>query len=114
VEQLDGAEAVAFAREANEHLANAVRNHPTRFGRFASLPTAAPDAAVAELERTIRDYGFKGAVINGHIKGRYLGTTNASGQFWSAPRRSTCLSISTRPSLPNRSSMRHTPGFRKW
>jgi predicted TIM-barrel fold metal-dependent hydrolase len=72
VEQLDGADAVAFAREANECLANAVRNHPTRFGGFASLPTVAPDAAVAELERTIRDYGFKGAVINGHIKGRYL------------------------------------------
>jgi uncharacterized protein len=72
MEQVDGAEAVALAREANERLANAVRNHPTRFGGFASLPTAAPDAAVAELERTIRDYGFKGAMINGHIQGRYL------------------------------------------
>jgi uncharacterized protein len=72
MEQVDGVEAVALAREANERLANAVRNHPTRFGGFASLPTAAPDAAVAELERTIRDYGFKGAMINGHIQGRYL------------------------------------------
>jgi uncharacterized protein len=72
MEQVDGAKAVALAREANERLANAVRNHPTRFGGFASLPTAAPDAAVAELERTIRDYGFKGAMINGHIQGRYL------------------------------------------
>ena len=72
VEQLDGAEAVPFAREANECLANAVRSHPTRFAGFASLPTAAPDAAVAELERTIRDYGFKGAVVNGHVRGRYL------------------------------------------
>ncbi len=26
----------------------------------------------SELERTVRDYGFKGAVINGHIRGRYL------------------------------------------
>jgi len=72
MEQVDGAEAVALAREANERLADAVRNHPTRFGGFASLPTAAPDAAVAELERAIRDYNFKGAMINGHIQGRYL------------------------------------------
>jgi predicted TIM-barrel fold metal-dependent hydrolase len=60
LEQLDGAEAVALAREANESLANAVRNHPARFAGFASLPTAAPDAAAAELEHAIRDYGSKG------------------------------------------------------
>jgi len=72
LEQMVGAEAVALAREANESLANAVRNRPARFAGFASLPTAAPDAAAAELERAIRDYGFKGAVINGHIQGRYL------------------------------------------
>jgi uncharacterized protein len=72
LEQVDGAEAVALAREANQELADAVRNHPARFTGFASLPTAAPDAAVAELERTVRDYSFKGAVINGP-KGRYLG-----------------------------------------
>lgn len=72
VEQLEAAEAAAFARETNDFLAEAIRSHPTRFGGFASLPTANPDAAVAELERTIHDYGFKGAVINGHIQGRYL------------------------------------------
>jgi predicted TIM-barrel fold metal-dependent hydrolase len=72
VEQLEAAEAAAFARETNDFLAEAIRSHPTRFGGFAALPTANPDAAVAELERTVRDYGFKGAVINGHIQGRYL------------------------------------------
>jgi len=72
VEQLEAAEAAAFARETNDFLAEAIRSHPTRFGGFAALPTADPDAAVAELERTIHDYGFKGAVINGHIQGRYL------------------------------------------
>jgi len=71
-EQLEVAEAKAFAREANDYLADAVRSHPTRFGGFATLPTADPSAAAAELERTIRDYGFKGAVINGHVQGRYL------------------------------------------
>jgi uncharacterized protein len=72
VEQLAATEAVAFAREANDHLAEAVQRHPDRFAGFAAVPTAAPDAAADELERTIRQYGFKGAVINGHIQGRYL------------------------------------------
>ena len=71
-EQLDAAEAAAFARETNDLLADALRSHPTRLAGFATLPTADPNAAAAELERTNRDYGFKGALINGHIQGRYL------------------------------------------
>jgi predicted TIM-barrel fold metal-dependent hydrolase len=39
---------------------------------FAALPTAAPEAAAHELERTIRKNGFEGALINGHTRGRYL------------------------------------------
>jgi predicted TIM-barrel fold metal-dependent hydrolase len=71
-EQLDAAAATAIAREANDRVGEAVKAHPTRFAGFACLPTADPQAAVAELERTIHEYGFKGAVINGHVKGRYL------------------------------------------
>jgi len=72
VEQLDPAESVALAREANDFLGEAVRCYPKRFVGLAALPSATPSAAVSELERTVRQYGFKGAVINGHIKGRYL------------------------------------------
>jgi uncharacterized protein len=72
VEQLDAPEAVVFARETNDLLAEAVRRHPGRFAGFAALPTAAPEAAADELERTVRDHGFKGALINGHTRGRYL------------------------------------------
>jgi uncharacterized protein len=71
-EQLEPSEAIALAREANDYAADAVRRHPSRFGGFAALPTGAPEAAVAELERTIREYGFKGTMIDGHVRGRYL------------------------------------------
>jgi predicted TIM-barrel fold metal-dependent hydrolase len=71
-EQLDATEAVALSREANDFLAEAVRRHPSRFAGLATLPTAAPDIAADELERTVRTCGFKGAMINGHIRGRYL------------------------------------------
>lgn len=72
VEQLDADEAVALAREANDFAADAVKRHPARFAGFAALPTAAPQKAADELERTVRQYGFKGALINGHHRGRYL------------------------------------------
>ena len=72
VEQVDAPEAAAFAREANALLAQAVRRHPDRFAGFAALPTAAPEAAAEELERTVREQSFVGALINGHTRGRYL------------------------------------------
>ena len=72
VEQLDAEEAIAVAREANEFAANAVKRHPQRFAGFAALPTSAPERASDELERTVREHGFKGALINGHHRGRYL------------------------------------------
>ncbi len=72
VQQLDAAEALELARDANDRLAEAIRRHPIRFAGFASLPTAAPEAAADELERMVRQYGFAGAVINGHTRGHYL------------------------------------------
>lgn len=72
VEQLDAGEAIAMARDANDVAAEAVKKYPTRFAGFAALPTAAPDAAADELERVVRGHGFKGAMINGHSRGRYL------------------------------------------
>ena len=72
VEQLAAADAVVHARDTNDYLADAVKKNPTRFGGFAALPTAAPDKAVQELERRVRQQKFAGAVINGHNRGRYL------------------------------------------
>src|SRR5258708_2630513 len=72
MEQLEPAEAVALARRANDFAAAAVRRHPTRFAALAAVPTADPAAAVAELNRAVGELGFKGLVINGHARGRYL------------------------------------------
>jgi len=88
VEQLDAAEAVAFARETNDLLAEAVRRHPSRFAGFAALPTAAPEAA-EELERMVREHGFKGALINGHTQGRYLDDRF----FWAILQRAEALGV---------------------
>ena len=72
VEQAEAAEAISVAREANDFLAEAVKKYPKRFAGFAVLPTMDPGKAADELERTVRQLGFKGANINGHTRGRYL------------------------------------------
>ena len=58
--------------KSNDFLAEAMKKHPKRFAGFASLPVAAPDQAAEELERRVRQQGFKGTLINGHTRGRYL------------------------------------------
>jgi uncharacterized protein len=69
---LEGNEGVAFARDINDILGKAVATHPDRFAGFAHLPTNSPEACADELERTVRDLGFCGALINGVTGGRFL------------------------------------------
>ena len=62
----------AFARRYNDALAAIVRCRPDRFASFAHLPLSAPEAAADELERTVRDLGFCGALISGMTDGKFL------------------------------------------
>ena len=64
-ELLDGAAGVAFARDYNDALGRAVARHPGRLAGFAHLPMRSPDAAADELERTVRNFDFHGALISG-------------------------------------------------
>ena len=72
LEQADTADAIVHARETNDVLAEALSKYPTRFAGLAALPVGAPDKAVEELERRMKRDGFKGIVVNGHNRGRYL------------------------------------------
>jgi predicted TIM-barrel fold metal-dependent hydrolase len=60
------AEAVVRARESNDAIAEVVAAHPDRFAAFAALPMQDPEAAADELERCVRELGFKGALVNGY------------------------------------------------
>ncbi len=68
----DAATAIRLSREINDWLGGIVQKYPSRFAGFATLPTQSPKDAADELERTVKQYGFKGALINGHTNGRYL------------------------------------------
>ena len=61
----EAAKAIALAREANDALAAAVAKRPDRFAALAALPMQDPQAAAAELRRCVRDFKFKGALVNG-------------------------------------------------
>ena len=78
VEELDPAESVSMSKELNDVLAKAVADHPDRFAGFAVLPTLDAAAAADELDRAVTQLAFKGALINGHTRGRFLDDQ----EFW--------------------------------
>ena len=67
-----GQPGIDLARAYNDALAEATARHPTRYRGFAHLPMLAPGAAADELERTVRQLGFHGALVNGATDGRFL------------------------------------------
>ncbi|MGB8833260.1 MAG: amidohydrolase family protein, partial [Candidatus Sulfotelmatobacter sp.] len=72
VQALECNTAIRLSREVNDWLGAVIQEYPTRFAGFAMLPTQSPIDAADELERTVSQFGFKGALINGHTNGRYL------------------------------------------
>lgn len=60
------ADAVGYARRANEALADIVRESGGRLLGFAAVALQSPGAAADELERCVTEYGFKGALVNGY------------------------------------------------
>jgi len=65
-------EGPAFAIQYNDAIAHRIAPYPDRFAAFAHLPMTAPQAAADEMERTIKAYNFKGALINGLTQGQFL------------------------------------------
>lgn len=79
--ETDRAAAIGRARENNDFLAAQVARHPTRFAGFAALPMHDPVTAADELERAVKQLGFKGALVNGHTQGMYYDDP-AYDAFW--------------------------------
>ncbi|MGB6535424.1 MAG: amidohydrolase family protein [Xanthobacteraceae bacterium] len=71
-QKLPAENADALLRRVNDRLAAAIGAHKNRFAAFAALPTAVPDAAADELERTTKELGFKGAMLHGLAGGVFL------------------------------------------
>jgi aminocarboxymuconate-semialdehyde decarboxylase len=56
-----------LSRLLNDHIAEVVRAHPARFAGLGTIPLQDPELAAAELERCVRDLGFRGIQIGTHV-----------------------------------------------
>ncbi len=61
------ADALDLSRRLNDHIAQVVRDHPSRFAGLATIPLQDPDLAARELERCVRELGLRGAQIGTHV-----------------------------------------------
>lgn len=62
----------AFAMQYNDLIAQRIAGFEDRFTAFAHLPMTAPLAAADELERTVKEYHFRGAMIRGLTQDQFL------------------------------------------
>jgi predicted TIM-barrel fold metal-dependent hydrolase len=69
----DDQAARALAREVNEFGAQTVREHPSRFGHFASLPLPDVSGSIEEAGYALEELGSYGLAIETNAAGSYLG-----------------------------------------
>jgi 2,3-dihydroxybenzoate decarboxylase len=82
----DAALATRRAAEANDFLAAELAKRPDRYAGLAHIAVQDAKSAARELERCVRELGFKGAMINGHTSGVYLDDRSLD-PFWEAAER---------------------------
>jgi 5-carboxyvanillate decarboxylase len=78
VQVMDAASAAAFAKVANDEIAEACRKHPTRFTGMIAIAPHSPKEAVKEIERGVNKLGLTSVIIHSHTQGEYL----SDPKFW--------------------------------
>ncbi len=56
-----------LARLLNDHLAGVIADYPDRFYGLGTVPLQAPDLAIQEMERCVRELGLRGVEIGSHV-----------------------------------------------
>lgn len=59
--------ALELAKHLNDHIAEVVRAHPTRFAGLATVPLQDADLACRELDRAIDELGVRGVEIGSNV-----------------------------------------------
>ena len=106
--ETDPAVAVEAAKRANDFLSEKViGRHPDRYAGFAAVPLQDPQAAADELERCVKQIGFKGVLINGYSNIQDENTAEYTDEpkfevFWAkVAELNVPLYLHPRDSLPN-------------
>jgi hypothetical protein len=97
---LEPEESVILARRTNDLVAATIATYTTRFQGFATLPTAAPKEAAAELERAVTRLGLVGTMLCGRTREKNLDHPDFLPMFETAARLGAPLFV--HPQIPQR------------
>jgi len=99
VEQFDAADGTYWAKHTNDELAEVIKKYPDRYIGLAALAPQDPTEAAKELERAVKELGFKGAKLNSHCRDEYLDDE----KFWPLFEKAESLGapIYLHPTLPS-------------
>lgn len=82
-----------LSRFLNDHIADVVREHPTRFVGLGTIPLQSPEFAVQELERCMRDLKLAGVQIGSHVNDWNLNDENLFPVFEAAEELGACIFV---------------------
>ncbi|XP_070587346.1 2-amino-3-carboxymuconate-6-semialdehyde decarboxylase isoform X2 [Erythrolamprus reginae] len=77
----------------NNDLAATVKRHPKRFVGLGTLPMQAPDLAVKEMHRCVKELGFPGVQIGSHINNWELSAPELAPIYAAAEQLNCCLFV---------------------
>ena len=86
-------DALDLSRILNDHIAQVVADYPTRFVGLATLPLQAPDLAVRELERCVKELGLAGIQIGTHVNDWNLDAPELFEVFQAAEELGACVFV---------------------
>ena len=111
IDMLTDEEGTNFTKKINDIFAAAIDKYPERFVGFAALNLKAPDAAADELERAVRQLGFKGTMILSHNRGEFLDAK----KYWPIFQRAAMLNVPVyiHPTGPPPERLKQYAGYRE-
>lgn len=109
INEFDAAEGIALTKRVNDIIAGIVREHPDRFVSFAGVFLKEPKAAADELERGVKELGFKGTMILPHVVGEYIDAR----KYWPLFERAAKLGVPVyiHPEFPPRERLKQYEGY---
>jgi 2,3-dihydroxybenzoate decarboxylase len=72
VQLFEEKEGVLWAKRVNDELSTVVGKYPDRYIGLASVAPQNPQEAAKEIERSVKELGLKGIVVQSHAQNEYL------------------------------------------